>query len=69
MGFLSWSAPFSNVTQVANKKQRDNAAADAEMKARREVLATKEAEAANGDEDAASPTDMLAAGEDEDVIF
>jgi V-type H+-transporting ATPase subunit D len=56
--------------QVANKKQRDTAAQDAEMKKMREALA------AQGDENRApepeeddEPKDMLAAEEDEDVIF
>lgn len=57
--------------QVAGKKQRDNAIADAEMKARREALAEKEA-AEKGDapkEDDSTPADILAADDDEDVIF
>jgi V-type H+-transporting ATPase subunit D len=64
---------------VANKKQRDTAAADAEMKQRKEDqaakdLAAKEAgvenEAPKPEPEADDgPTDMLAAEEDEDVIF
>jgi len=54
--------------KVANKKQRDNAAADAEMKAKREALAGR-----NGGEEAkaneSGPADLLAAEDDEDVIF
>lgn len=53
--------------QVANKKQRDTAAADAEMKARR---AAESGETDGKDEDQKKgPADLLAAEEDEDVIF
>ncbi|KAL9563304.1 hypothetical protein ACKAV7_012571 [Fusarium commune] len=56
------------IEHVANKKQRDTAAADAEMKARREA----EASAQGGDKsqkDDSRPADVLGAGDDEDVIF
>ncbi|CVL13371.1 vacuolar ATP synthase subunit D [Fusarium proliferatum] len=60
-------AGFS-ITRVANKKQRDTAAADAEMKARREA----EASAQRGDKSQkgdSTTADVLGAGDDEDVIF
>ena len=53
--------------QVANKKQADNAASDAEMKQRREDLARDQENQAP--EENQGPTDLLAAEEDEDVIF
>ncbi|KAM5526677.1 V-type proton ATPase subunit D 1 [Fusarium oxysporum f. sp. phaseoli] len=56
------------IEHVANKKQRDTAAADAEMKAKREA----EASAQGGDKsqkDDSTPADVLGAGDDEDVIF
>lgn len=54
--------------QVANKKQRDTAAADAEMKARREAeAATQNGKPSQKDEGTAA--DVLGAGDDEDVIF
>jgi V-type H+-transporting ATPase subunit D len=53
---------------VANKKQRDTAAADAEMKARREAADALEA-GDKVDGDAAGPTDILAGEDEEDVIF
>jgi len=60
---------------VANKKQRDNAAQDAEMKAKREAKAAAKAaldqenQEPEEAQDTAGPTDLLAAEEDEDVIF
>ncbi|KAI1848185.1 hypothetical protein JX265_011769 [Neoarthrinium moseri] len=59
---------FYRLKKVAGKKQRDTAAADAEMKAK------KEAQAKDGQENVApegdnGPSDILATGEDEDVIF
>jgi V-type H+-transporting ATPase subunit D len=59
---------FYRLKKVANKKQRDTAAADAEMKARREA----EAAAQNGkpsQTDEGTAADVLGAGDDEDVIF
>ncbi|KAJ6787313.1 hypothetical protein PWT90_09128 [Aphanocladium album] len=58
---------FYRLKKVANKKQRDNAAADAEMKAKR--LAAAKAEGGEVPETEDEPTDMLAAEEDDDVIF
>jgi V-type H+-transporting ATPase subunit D len=54
--------------QVANKKQKDNAAQDAEMKKRREDQAARDQEN-KAPEDTNETTDMLAAEDDEDVIF
>lgn len=54
--------------QVANKKQKDNAASDAEMKRRKEEKAAQGQEN-QAPEDTSGPTDLLAAEEDEDVIF
>jgi V-type H+-transporting ATPase subunit D len=62
----------SNKVQVANKKQKDSAAADAEMKKRREDQAADQAardQENQAPEDTSGPTDLLAAEEDEDVIF
>ncbi|KAF4452855.1 putative vacuolar ATP synthase subunit D [Fusarium austroafricanum] len=53
---------------VANKKQRDTAAADAEMKARREAEASRQGGDKSQREDVAS-TDLLGADDDNDVIF
>jgi V-type H+-transporting ATPase subunit D len=53
--------------QVANKKQKDNAASDAEMKKRREDQARDQENQAPDDN--SGPSDLLAAEEDEDVIF
>ncbi len=50
---------------MANKKQRDNAIADAEMKLKREARGKEK----DDESDAAGPADMLAAGDDDDVIF
>lgn len=57
----------SNQTQVANKKQRDTAAADAEMKARREAQAKEDPNQSQSAD--TGPSDILAADDDEDVIF
>jgi V-type H+-transporting ATPase subunit D len=59
---------FIDRSQVANKKQRDTAAADAEMKAKRAAKEGKDASGADNDDDK-GPTDLLGADEDEDVIF
>lgn len=48
--------------KVAGKKQRDTAAADAEMKA-------KKLAAENVQPDDEAPADILQSAEDEDVIF
>lgn len=53
---------------MANKKQRDTAAADAEMKAKRQASSSREV----GDKiesDATGPTDILAGEDEDDVIF
>lgn len=55
---------FYRLKKVANKKQRDTAEQDAEMKAKREANAGKESR-----DDNSGPSDMLAAEEEEDVIF
>ncbi|KAK4176989.1 putative vacuolar ATP synthase [Triangularia setosa] len=63
---------FYRLKKVAGKKQRDTAEQDAEMKARKEAQA---AAAANEEKQASAsaaddvPADLLAAEEDEDVIF
>ncbi|GKU01116.1 vacuolar atp synthase subunit d [Fusarium langsethiae] len=59
---------ISNQLQVANKKQRDTAAADAEMKARREKEAAAQSGQTSQKNDDA-PTDVLGENDDEDVIF
>jgi len=58
---------FYRLKKVANKKQRDTAAEDEEMKQRKADLAEKE-NAQPGNE---GPSDLIAAetGDDEDVIF
>jgi len=50
---------------VANKKQRDTAAEDAELKARKLAQAEKE----NAQPDDSAPADILAVEDDEEVIF
>lgn len=59
---------FYRLKKVAGKKQRDTAAADAEMKARR-LAAEENADQENVDPGREGPTDILSTGEDEDVIF
>lgn len=56
---------FYRLKKVANKKQRDTAASDAEMKAKKATAAGKD----NGGDRNSGPSDMLNAGEEEDVIF
>ncbi|KAK0714947.1 vacuolar ATP synthase subunit D [Lasiosphaeris hirsuta] len=62
---------FYRLKKVAGKKLRDNAALDAEMKLKREEKAARELAEGQPDvqEDASGPSDILAAEEDEDVIF
>ncbi|KAK4151360.1 ATP synthase subunit D-domain-containing protein [Chaetomidium leptoderma] len=60
---------FYRLKKVANKKHRDTAAADAEMKQKKEELAASGEENQAPEPEDAEPTDMLAADEDEDVIF
>jgi V-type H+-transporting ATPase subunit D len=55
---------FYRLKKVANKKQRDVAAADAEMKAKKR--ADEKAEQQGNDD---GPADLLADNEDDDVIF
>lgn len=57
---------FYRLKKVAGKKQRDTAAADAEMKAKREAKNGEENVSPDEDE---APADILASAEDEDVIF
>jgi V-type H+-transporting ATPase subunit D len=57
---------FYRLKKVANKKQRDNAALDAEMAAKREAQAGNERP---GGDDNVGPADVLGEQEDEDVIF
>lgn len=57
---------FYRLKKVAGKKQRDTAAADAEMKAKREAALSKTGQNDKVDD---GPTDLLAAEEDNDVIF
>jgi V-type H+-transporting ATPase subunit D len=52
---------------VSNKKQRDQAAADAEIRAQREK--EKQNGGAPGEENGAEPADVLGEHEDDDVIF
>ncbi|KAF3799102.1 V-type proton ATPase subunit D [Colletotrichum gloeosporioides] len=54
---------FYRLKKVANKKQRDTAAADAEIKAKKAAMADQEGDNRSG------PTDLLAADDDNDVIF
>ena len=54
---------FYRLKKVSNKKQRDQAAADAEMKKKREGGSDKE-----NDNDG-EPNDVLGEHEDDDVIF
>ncbi|KAI0193215.1 vacuolar ATP synthase subunit D [Xylaria flabelliformis] len=59
---------FYRLKKVAGKKQRDVAAADEEMKAKRIAAAKSDEENVESADDAA-PADILATGEDDDVIF
>ncbi|PNY29998.1 V-type proton ATPase subunit D [Tolypocladium capitatum] len=54
---------------VANKKQRDTTAADAEMKAKREAASADLESADELEEHETTTADILAVVEDEDVIF
>ena len=56
---------FYRLKKVANKKQRDVAAADAEMKAKKQ--AEEKSEQQGNDNN--GPADLLADNEDDDVIF
>ncbi|TFA97513.1 hypothetical protein CCMA1212_010764 [Trichoderma ghanense] len=57
---------FYRLKKVANKKQRDTAAADAEMKAKREAAEKNDTGAKEQD---SGPADILAGEDDDDVIF
>jgi V-type H+-transporting ATPase subunit D len=60
---------FYRLKKVANKKQRDTAAADAEMKAKREARANEEGANTGKKREETGSSDLLGADEDEDVIF
>ncbi|RMZ88867.1 hypothetical protein DV736_g3902, partial [Chaetothyriales sp. CBS 134916] len=70
---------FYRLKKVSGKKQRDQAAADAEIKARRDKEKLKQngegpnpdakTETTSGDKATAEPVDVLGEREDEDVIF
>lgn len=62
---------FYRLKKVAGKKQRDTAAADAEMKAKKiaEAEALKSGQENIEPEEDSTPADILATGEDDDVIF
>lgn len=63
-------SPAADFEQVANKKQRDTARDDAEVKKKKEDNeAAGEENGAPEAGNAAGPVDLLAAEEDEDVIF
>lgn len=59
---------FYRLKKVAGKKQRDTAAADAEMKAKRLAAEGKDNQE-NVDPGKEGPADILSTGDDEDVIF
>jgi len=61
---------FFRLKKVQNKKQRDTAAQDAEMKARKEKAAAEEEKSGSSDkENTSAPPDLLGDEEDADVIF
>ncbi|KAL2200622.1 ATP synthase subunit D-domain-containing protein [Corynascus similis CBS 632.67] len=61
---------FYRLKKVANKKHRDTAAADAETKKKKEdAEAAGEENVAPESEETSGPADLLAAEEDDDVIF
>ncbi|POR37390.1 V-type proton ATPase subunit D [Tolypocladium paradoxum] len=60
---------LASICFVANKKQRDTAAADAEMKAKREAASADLESADEPEKHGTTTADILAAEEDEDVIF
>ena len=55
---------FYRLKKVSNKKQRDQAAADAEM-----LKAREKEKNGRGDENGDDPVDVLGEHEDDDVIF
>ncbi|PQE13762.1 vacuolar ATP synthase subunit D protein [Rutstroemia sp. NJR-2017a BVV2] len=61
---------FFRLKKVQNKKQRDTAAQDAEMKARKEKAAAEKEKSGTSDkENTSAPPDLLGDEEDADVIF
>lgn len=56
---------FYRLKKVANKKQRDTAASDAELKKKMEAEGKENARANGGQ----GPSDLLGENEDDDVIF
>lgn len=60
---------FYRLKKVSNKKQRDQAVADAEMKAKRERENGTKKEDDPSDEEDEQPKDVLGEHEDDDVIF
>lgn len=54
---------------MAGKKQRDTAAEDEELKARKEALQAAQGGDKTVTEDDVEPADLLADGDDDDVIF
>ncbi|ERT00805.1 V-type proton ATPase subunit D [Sporothrix schenckii ATCC 58251] len=59
---------FYRLKKVAGKKQRDTAAEDEELKARKEALQAARGASGGGKEEDGEPSDLLAEGDD-DVIF
>ncbi|CAK7562596.1 MAG: H(+)-transporting V1 sector ATPase subunit D [Sporothrix epigloea] len=60
---------FYRLKKVAGKKQRDTAAEDEELKARKEALQAAQGGDKTVTEDDVEPADLLADGDDDDVIF
>lgn len=61
---------FYRLKKVSGKKQRDQAAADAEMRKQREAAKGKtNADGGDDDDDGSAPKDVLGEHEDDDVIF
>ncbi|PHH61684.1 hypothetical protein CDD82_2118 [Ophiocordyceps australis] len=60
---------FYRLKKVANKKQRDTAAADAELKAKRENNISTTGIAGDGPDSRSMPATDILVGEDDDVIF
>lgn len=60
---------FFRLKKVQNKKQRDTAAQDAEMKAKKEAAAEKDKANGSDKENSSHTGDILGDEEDADVIF
>lgn len=60
---------FYRLKKVSGKKQRDQAAADAELKRKREEQNGTKKKDDSSDEEEEQPADVLGEHEDEDVIF